>query len=123
MKKILIVEDHPEIRNLMRLTLKEGDFEVHDADDAASGWDAVLRLQPEIVLLDIMMPGEMDGLQLCRRIKDDDRTRATQVVLVSARGHRNDIAIGLDAGADDYLLKPFNPFRLLEVIALLTAKI
>lgn len=114
--KILIVEDQPDLRKLMRLTLESDAHEVHEAADAAAGWQAVLELQPDLALLDIMMPGEIDGLELCRRIRADVRTRAIKVVLVSARGHRNDMVAGLDAGADDYLLKPFSPLRLLEIV-------
>lgn len=114
--KILIVEDQADLRQLMRLTLVQDEHEVHEAVDAASGWQALLDLRPELALLDIMMPGEIDGLELCRRIRADPRTRAMKVVLVSARGHRNDMVTGLDAGADDYLLKPFSPLRLLEIV-------
>ena len=118
--KILIVEDQPEIRKLLRLTLAGGQHELTEAVDGASGWDAVRLIQPDLVLLDIMMPGEPDGLQLCRQIKAFEGTRAAKVVLISARGHRNDMAIGREAGADDYLLKPFSRQRLLEVIQALT---
>jgi DNA-binding response OmpR family regulator len=122
MKKILIVEDQPDIRKLMRLTLEADDREIAEAADGASGWEAVMRIRPDIVLLDIMMPGDLDGLQLCRRIKATDLTRETKVVLVSARGHRNDMIIGREAGADDYLLKPFSPQRLLELVQLLSTE-
>lgn len=115
--KILIVEDQADLRKLMQITLELDDHELHEAGDAQAGWDAALTLQPDLVLLDIMMPGEMDGLDLCRRLKADPRTAATKVVLVSARGHRNDMQIGMDAGADDYLLKPYSPMRLIEVVA------
>ena len=64
----------------------------------------------------IMMPGSIDGLQLCERLKGDPATRSIKVVLVSARGHRNDLGIGREAGADDYLSKPFSPMRLIEVV-------
>ena len=121
MKKILIVEDAPEIRKLVRLTLGRPDRSITEAVDGASGWQAALRLQPDIVLLDIMMPGDPDGLQLCQRIKSDPQTCHAKVVLVSARGHRNDMVIGRQAGADDYLLKPFSPLRLVEVVEALSA--
>jgi DNA-binding response OmpR family regulator len=104
------------------MTLKADGRELTEAVDGASGWDAALRVRPDFVLLDIMMPGEPDGLQLCRRIKADALTRAAKVVLISARGHRNDMAIGREAGADDYLLKPFSPQRLIEVIRALSTQ-
>ncbi|MDP4301775.1 response regulator transcription factor [Leptothrix discophora] len=114
--KILIVEDQADLRQLMQMTLGLDDHELHEAADAQAGWDAALAQRPDLVLLDIMMPGTMDGLDLCRRLKADPRTAAMKVVLVSARGHRNDMQIGLDAGADDYLLKPYSPLRLVEVV-------
>ena len=117
MKQILIVEDQPDIRKLLRMTLGREDRLISEAADGASGWQAVVRLRPDVVLLDIMMPGDPDGLQLCERIKSDESTRHAKVVLVSARGHRNDLLIGKQAGADDYLIKPFSPQRLADVVA------
>ena len=121
MKKILIVEGQAEIRKLLRLTLGSAQRQLTEAVDGASGWEAVLRDRPDIVLLDIMMPGDPDGLQLRQRIKSDPQTAHAKVVLVSARGHRNDVVIGRQAGADDYLLKPFSPQRLVEVVEALGA--
>ena len=121
MNTLLIIEDHAEIRSLIRATLEQDDIEIIEAADASTGWELVQRLHPAIVLLDIMMPGEIDGLDLCRRIKADVTTRATKVVMVSARGHRNDMTIGQEAGADDYLLKPFSPVRLMETVERLLA--
>ncbi|MBU6258307.1 MAG: response regulator [Burkholderiales bacterium] len=115
MKKILIVEDQADIRRLLCTTLEDEGRELREAVDADAGWLAVLDWRPDLVLLDIMMPGSIDGLQLCERIKSDPATRATRVVLVSARGHRNDLGIGREAGADDYLSKPFSPQRLMEI--------
>jgi len=119
MTRVLIVEDEAAIRSLVRMTLADTGFELTEAVDAASGWEAALQTQPEIILLDIMMPGGMDGLQLCQRLKADARTQSAKVVLVTARGHRNDIGIGREAGADEYLLKPFSPQRLVELVQIL----
>jgi len=116
MKQILIIEDQPEIRKLFRMTLTREGRTISEATDGESGWRAVVKIQPDVVLLDIMMPGDPDGLQLCERIKSDESTRHAKVVLVSARGHRNDMLIGRQAGADDYLLKPFSPQRLADVV-------
>ncbi|MGY0196975.1 response regulator transcription factor [Leptothrix sp. BB-4] len=120
--KILIVEDQADLRKLMQMTLGLEDHELHEAADAHAGWDAALAVLPDLVLLDIMMPGTMDGLDLCRRLKSDPRTAHCKVVLVTARGHRNDMQIGHDAGADDYLLKPYSPMRLLEVVAAMASR-
>lgn len=121
MKHILIVEDQPEIRHLVRMTLDAPDYQLSEAADAEAAWSAALQTPPDLVLLDIMMPGPLDGLQLCQRLKTDARTGGAKVVLVSARGHRNDIDIGRRSGADDYLVKPFSPARLLEVVEQLLA--
>jgi len=120
--KILIVEDQADLRKLMQMTLGLEDHELHEAGDAHAGWELALAVLPDLVLLDIMMPGKMDGLDLCRMLKADPRTRHCKVILVSARGHRNDMQIGLDAGADDYLLKPYSPMRLLEVVATMSPR-
>lgn len=116
MKKILIVEDQPELRFLVRATLEREGLEIHECANADDGWREALRLSPDLVVLDIMMPGSMDGLQLCKRLKTHAATQRARVVLASARGHRNDVLIGKDAGADDYLMKPFSPARLRDVV-------
>ncbi len=121
--KILIVEDQADLRKLMQMTLGLDDHELHEAPDAHAGWDAALAHQPDLVLLDIMMPGTLDGLDLCRRLKADPRTSRAKVVLVSARGHRNDMQIGMDAGVDDYLLKPYSPMRLLDMVSAMAAQL
>ncbi|MDT8999972.1 response regulator [Paucibacter sp. APW11] len=115
-RKVLIVEDQPELRALLRMTLEDEAFELVEAADAEAAWAEVQQQGPDIVLLDIMMPGAFDGLELCRRIKADARLQRCKVVLVSARGHRHDLEIGRQVGADDYLIKPFSPQRLLEVM-------
>ena len=120
-KKLLIVEDQPEIRSLLRQTLEDSDYEISEATDGPGGLALAIRLQPDVVLLDIMLPGSIDGLDVCRRIKAGERTRHTKVVMISARGHRHDLLIGKDAGADDYLIKPFSPTRLMEVLQTLEA--
>jgi len=119
MKKILIVEDHADIRRLIRMTLEFEDCEIHEAPDAPSGWDLVRELLPDVVLLDVMMPGALDGLDLCRAIKADARLRMTPVIVLSARGSSADREAGLQAGADAYLVKPFSPMQLLELLGTL----
>ena len=116
MHKILIVEDQADIRMLLRTTLEDEDVEMRECGRADEGWAETQRWQPDLVLLDIMMPGDMDGLDLCRLIKGTPATQRAKVVLASARGHRNDMRIGLEAGADDYLMKPYSPARLREVV-------
>ncbi len=114
MKKILIVEDHADIRRLIRMTLEFEHCEIHEAADAPAGWDMVRALQPDAVLLDLMMPGALNGLDLCRAIKADPQLRRVPVLMLTARGGSADREAGLLAGADAYMVKPFSPMQLLE---------
>jgi two-component system, OmpR family, phosphate regulon response regulator PhoB len=116
MHRVLIVEDQTDIRKLIRMTLEFEDFEIHEASDGASGLGMARAIKPDILLLDVMMPGEMDGLQVCRHIKQDPTTRHMKVVLLTARGQARDREAGQQAGADEYLVKPFSPLQLLETI-------
>ena len=114
--KLLIVEDQTDIRNLIRATLEFEDFEIHEAEDGRSGLDKFVAVRPAVVLLDVMMPGELDGLQVCQRIKQSPQGRNTIVILLTARGQKADIEIGLKAGADAYLVKLFSPLELIETV-------
>ena len=115
-KRILIVEDHADIRKLIRMTLEFEDHEIHEASSADEGLEAVRQFRPELLLLDVMMPGAMDGLDLCRLVKRDPALGAPQVILLTARGQSQDLEAGMSAGADAYLLKPFSPLKLIETI-------
>ena len=121
MKKILIVEDQPDIRKLIRMTLEFEDYEIHEAADGAFGLLMASAVGPDLVLLDVMMPGELDGLQVCQRIKSDPRLAHIKVVLLTARGQARDREAGQQSGADDYLVKPFSPPQLIETIERLVA--
>lgn len=112
--RILIVEDQPDICKLIRMTLEFGDFEIHEAHDGESGLNMARAIKPAIVLLDVMMPGLLDGYQVCSRIKQDPALRSIQVVMLTARGQVSDLAAGEAAGADAYLVKPFSPLELIE---------
>ncbi|WP_040328791.1 response regulator transcription factor [Acidovorax delafieldii] len=115
-QRILIIEDHADIRRLIRMTLEFEDHEIHEAVNADEGLAAVRRIRPQLLLLDIMMPGTMDGLDLCRLVKSDPSLGQPLVVLLTARGQSQDIEAGNNAGADAYLLKPFSPLKLIETI-------
>jgi two-component system phosphate regulon response regulator PhoB len=116
MKKVLIIEDHADIRALVRMTLELEDFELHEAFDGLAGLEKARALRPDLVLLDVMMPG-LDGLQVCRAIRADAQLRQTRIVMLSARGQADDHSAGLAAGADLYLGKPFSPMGLLDVVS------
>jgi len=116
MKKILIVEDHADIRKLIRMTLEFEDFEVLEAATGDEGLEVAHQAQPDIVLLDVMMPGTLNGLDVCRRIKSAPGMRHTKVIMLTARVQSDDRAAGFAAGADDYLMKPFSTLQVLETI-------
>ena len=108
MSKILIVEDDPAIRRVIALAVKSAGYSpVIEADTGDGGLSAVRRERPALVLLDVMLPG-MDGVEVCRRVKSDPALAATAIILLTAKGEENDIVTGLDAGADDYVTKPFS---------------
>ena len=119
MKKILIVEDHADIRRLIRMTLEFESYEIHEAADAAVGWNMARALRPDLLLVDVMMPGPLNGLDLCRAVKADPALAGVPVVVLSARGSSTDREAGLAAGADVYLVKPFSPMQLLDLIGTL----
>jgi DNA-binding response OmpR family regulator len=112
--RILIVEDQPDICKLIRMTLEFGDFEIHEANDGETGLNMARAIRPSIMLLDVMMPGLLDGYQVCTRIKQDPSLQSIQVVMLTARGQASDMAAGEAAGADAYLVKPFSPLELIE---------
>ena len=115
-RKILIVEDQADLRKLVRMTVEFGDVEVHEAGDGVSGLGMAESLKPDIVLLDVMMPGELDGYQVCARIRKNPALKHTQVVLLTARGQQSDLEEGRKAGANAYLVKPFSPLELMDKV-------
>ncbi|MES2187145.1 MAG: response regulator [Pseudomonadota bacterium] len=121
-KKILVVEDQPEIRRLIRMTLEFENYQISESSTAMEGAAAVEQLRPDLLLLDVMTPGGMDGLELCRRVKQEgDGLYRPAVILLTARGQQQDIDAGLAAGADAYLLKPFSPLQLLDTVSSMLA--
>ena len=112
-QKILAVDDNPSIRRLIRLTL-EGPYEIIEAEDGMTAMAMVREHKPDLVILDIMMPGALDGLQVLEAIKSDPELRQVLVVMVTARGQANDYDIGMQKGADAYIVKPFSPLQLMD---------
>jgi two-component system response regulator MtrA len=101
--RILLIEDDPSIREVVALGLRAVGFDVETADDGQAGLDRWRAEQPDLVLLDVMLP-RLDGLEVCRAIR---RESTTPVVMLTARGDTIDVVVGLEAGADDYIRKPF----------------
>jgi DNA-binding response OmpR family regulator len=115
-KHILIVDDQEAIRDLLRMTLGSVDYQLDEADSSELALQKITQLKPDLVLLDVMLPGSLDGYQLCERIKSDEDTRSIVVILLTARGQVMDIEKGKAVGADDYIVKPFSPAELKERI-------
>ncbi len=110
---IYIVEDDGEIRELEQYALERSGFRVAGFDRAAPFYAAMEQEMPDLVLLDIMLPGE-DGLSVLRRLRDNAATRELPVILVTAKGSEMDTVRGLDLGADDYISKPFGIMELIS---------
>jgi two-component system phosphate regulon response regulator PhoB len=115
MSRVLVVEDESAIAELIAINLRHAGFEVTVVADAEAAQAAVDRVLPELVLLDWMLPGGT-GLQLARRWRADARTRELPIIMLTARAEESDKITGLDAGADDYLTKPFSTKELLARI-------
>lgn len=112
-KTILVVEDHPETRELLCYHLKAAGYLVRSAGTGEAGLELAGRGRPDLVLLDVMLPGGVDGLEVCRRLKQDQRTRHVPVIMLTALGDEVDRIVGLELGAEDYVSKPFSPRELL----------
>ena len=117
---MLVVDDDPVIVRLLQVNFEMEGFDVVSAVDGADGVEKAKAERPDIVVSDVMMP-KMNGLQLATAIKADDATRHIPVVLLSAKAQVADIRAGLDAGADDYVTKPFEPLDLIDRVNKLLA--
>lgn len=107
-QKILVVEDEADIRELLRYSLSEDGYAVEEAADGAEALDRIMRRAPDLVVLDLMLP-RMSGLELCRRLRATAETVHLPVIVVTAKGAEVDRVLGLEMGADDYVVKPFSP--------------
>ncbi len=110
-RTILVVEDEEDILEIIHYNLSREGFRVEGSRDGEEGLAKARRLNPDLLLLDLMLPG-LDGLEVCRRLKADDLTRRIPVVMVTAKGEESDVVLGLGMGADDYVVKPFSPREL-----------
>lgn len=111
-RRIVVVEDEPDIFEIMEYNLKREGYEVFGCLDGADGIEMVRRERPDLVLLDLMLPG-MSGLDICRALKTEELTRNIPIVIVTAKNTESDVVLGLGLGADDYIAKPFSPRELI----------
>lgn len=110
--KILVVEDEAPIQELIEFNLKRKNYRVKVVDSGEDALQAVSSFAPDLILLDIMLPG-LDGLEVCKKVKSDPETESIPVIMLTALSEEADIVAGLELGADDYVTKPFSPRVLL----------
>ncbi len=118
---VLVADDDPVVLRLLTTTFEMEGFAVVTASDGAEAVAAATTLRPDAVVTDIMMP-KLDGLGVLAELRADPRTASTPVVLLSARAQTADVRRGIDAGADRYVTKPFEPFELIDLIAELVGR-
>ena len=120
MKKILIIEDEESIRGFLKINLKRNGYEVIEADNGELGVKLALKVKPAIIILDVMLPG-IDGFKVCKIIRNEDEK--VGIIMLTAKSQDLDKIMGLEYGADDYIIKPFNPMELLLRIKVLLRRI
>lgn len=113
MKTVLVVDDNADIRRLLAITLGR-DYTVIEADDGENALKSVRRHRPDAILLDTMMPGALDGLQVLQAIRADPHLKHTKVAMITACGQAADFRAGLANGADAYFIKPFRPLQIIN---------
>ena len=105
---VLIVEDDPDIVDILSYNLKQADLKVTSVPDGSSALAEVKRRLPDLILLDLMLP-KVDGLEVCRLLKGEPETKNVPIIMITAKGEEVDRIVGLELGADDYIIKPFSP--------------
>jgi len=110
-KQIVVVEDEPDIFEVIEYNLQREGYEIQGCLNGSEGIELIRRLQPDLVLLDLMLPGR-SGLDICRHLKADELTRNIPIIIVTAKNTESDLVLGLGLGADDYIAKPFSPREL-----------
>jgi two-component system, OmpR family, alkaline phosphatase synthesis response regulator PhoP len=122
MTRVLVIDDEAPIRLLCRVNLEAEGMEVLEAGDGRSGLEKAREETPDVILLDVMMPG-LDGWQVAEELLADDRTRTIPIVFLTARAEVRDRARGLDLGGIDYVTKPFNPVELAPLVVDLLGRV
>ncbi len=114
-KKVLIADDEPHILRSLGFVIRRAGYDVMEARSGDEALSMIQQEHPGLAFLDIMMPG-MDGYEVCRRVKESAELSAMEVILLTAKGEVNDREMGLAAGADDYVTKPFSPSRVVAQV-------
>lgn len=121
-KKILIVEDERDILQLVKLYLEKEGYRTLTASTGKEGLSTALSHTPDLVILDLMLP-EMDGLEVCKRLRADQKTATLPIMMLTAKAEESDTVIGLELGADDYVTKPFSPKTLVARVKALFRRV
>ncbi|HER20273.1 MAG TPA: response regulator [Chromatiales bacterium] len=111
-EKIVVIEDEADILEVIEYNLRREGFDVIASQSGEDGLEKIEKASPDLILLDLMLP-EIDGIELCRRLKSDPLTATIPVIMVTAKGEESDVVLGLGVGADDYVTKPFSPKELI----------
>ena len=113
MTAILVADDDMDIRDLVAFKLESAGFDVAAVDNGLAALTAARQKMPDLVVLDVMMPG-MSGIDVCRELRSHDATASLRIILLTARAQEGDVEVGFGAGADDYIVKPFSPRELVN---------
>ena len=117
MKKILVVDDQPQVRELVAITFQIGDYQILFGENGQQALEIAETEHPDVILLDVVLYGSnLDGLEVCRRLKQNPATQDIPVILLTGGGQKSDLEAGKAAGADDYFTKPFSPMALMKKI-------
>ena len=111
-KNIVVIEDDKDVIDVLRYFLEKEEFRVHVAKDGLAGIELASKVSPNLILLDLALP-KLDGIEVCKRLKSDQRLADVPLIMVTAKGEPDDKIHGLDLGADDYVTKPFHPQELI----------
>ena len=116
MKKIIIADDIPEIRKLVELTLRSNNYQIFQAENGEKTIEIAKNIKPDLIILDVMMPGEFNGIEVTRILKTDLETKDSKIILLTAKDEITEKEEGFNAGADDYFTKPFSPLDLIKKV-------
>src|SRR6266487_1809483 len=111
-ESVLVVDDDPDVARFVEVNLRSAGYDVAVASNGEEALDRAAELRPDLVLLDVMMP-KLDGFEVAQRLRRDPRTSSTSIIMLTAKALSSDKVLGLSSGADDYIIKPFDPVELL----------
>ncbi|MBD2036436.1 response regulator [Leptolyngbya sp. FACHB-321] len=114
-KVILIADDEPQLRLLVRITLEDDDYAIYEAEDGQQALELAEKVSPDLFLLDNMMPG-YSGIEVCQRLRMNPKFIHHPIIMLTAKSQQHDIAAGKTAGVDHYLIKPFSPLELMHLV-------